>query len=54
MMSEKHPFKWEEEGKKAFEDIKTTILNAPMSVTPDFKKDYHLLLCFKTHSIKYL
>ena len=51
MMSEKHPFRWQEEGKKAFEDIKTAIANAPMLVSPNFEKDFIIYCYASEHSL---
>lgn len=44
-MSEKKAFKWNEEGKKAFESIKEAISHAPFLVNPDFKKDL-IIYCY--------
>ncbi len=38
MMRKKNPFRWQDEGKRDFKDIKTAISNAPMLVNQDFKK----------------
>jgi len=35
-------FKWDDEWKKAFSDINTTISQSPMLRTPDFNKDFFL------------
>lgn len=45
LMSEKRVFKWNEEGKKAFESIKEAIAQAPILVNPDFKKDF-IIYCY--------
>lgn len=44
-MSEKKAFKWNEEGKKAFESIKEAIAQAPILIIPDFKK-YFIIYCY--------
>jgi hypothetical protein len=51
MMREKHPFRWQEEGKKDFKDIKTTIVNAPMLVGPNFEKDFIIYYYASEHSL---
>lgn len=45
LMSEKQAFKWNEEGKKAFELIKNSIGHAPILVNPDFRKDF-VIYCY--------
>ena len=45
MVSKKYPFRWKEEGKKDFEDIKMTISNAPMLVSLNFEKDF-IIYCY--------
>ena len=51
MMSEKYPFRWQEEGKKAFEDIKITISNVPMLVSPNFKMDFIIYNYASEHTL---
>lgn len=51
MMSEKRPFRWQEEGKKAFEDIKIAIASAPMLVSPNFEKDFIIYCYASEHSL---
>ena len=51
MMSEKHPFRWKEEGKKYFEDIKIAISNAPMLVSPSFERDFIIYCYASEHSL---
>lgn len=51
MMSEKHPFRWQDEGKKFFEDIKTTISNAPMLFSLDFKKCFIIYYYASKHTL---
>ena len=49
MMSEKHPFRWQEEGKRAFKDIKIAIANAQMLVSPNFEKDF-IIYCYASEN----
>lgn len=51
MMSEKNPFRWKEEGKKDFDDVKKTIANAPMLVSPNFEKDFIIYCYASKHSL---
>ncbi|XP_059075135.1 uncharacterized protein LOC131875125 [Cryptomeria japonica] len=44
-MSENVVFKWNEEGKRAFEEIKREIAHAPTLVNPDFSKDF-IIYCY--------
>ena len=50
-MSKKHPFRWQQEGRRAFEDIKIAIANAPMLVSPNFEKDFSIYCYASEHSI---
>ncbi|XP_057863758.2 uncharacterized protein LOC131071814 [Cryptomeria japonica] len=45
MMSEKVAFKWNEAGRKAFEEIKRVIAHAPTLVNLDFNKDF-IIYCY--------
>lgn len=45
MMSEKVVFKWNEEGKRTFEEVKRAIVHAPTLVNPDFSKDF-IIYCY--------
>ena len=51
MMSEKHSFRLQEEDKKAFEDIKIAISNAPMLVSPNFEKYFIIYYYASKHSM---
>lgn len=51
MMRKKDPFRWQEEGKKALQDIKTTISNAPMLVSPKFEKDFIIYYYALEHTL---
>lgn len=45
MMSEKVPFKWNENGHKDFNDIKDAISQALVLKSPNFKKDF-IIYCY--------
>ena len=51
MMSEKEIFKWNAEGKKAFDEIKNSIALAPTLVTLDFKKDFIIYFNASEHTL---
>ena len=42
MIRKNAEFKWDDEWKKAFNNIKTTISQAPVLRSPDFNKDFFL------------
>lgn len=50
-MSEKQPFKWSEEGKKAFASIKDAIGQTPILVNPDFSKDFVIYYYASKHTM---
>jgi hypothetical protein len=35
-------FEWNDESKKAFQDIKTAISEAPVLMSPDYSKDFQI------------
>ncbi|KAH9296454.1 hypothetical protein KI387_040042, partial [Taxus chinensis] len=45
MMKPQTCFKWDKEGKSAFEEIKKAIAKAPTLVSPDFNKDF-IMYCY--------
>ncbi|XP_059070699.1 uncharacterized protein LOC131860316 [Cryptomeria japonica] len=51
MMSEKHIFKWKEEAKKAFEEVKKAIAHAPTLINPNFKKIFIIYCNASEHTM---
>lgn len=45
LMSEKYIFKWHEEEKKDFEEVKEAIARAPTLINSNFKKDF-IMYCY--------
>lgn len=51
MMSEKEAFKWNEAGRKSFEEIKKVIAHAPTLVNLDFNKDFIIYFYASEHTM---
>ncbi|XP_057838834.1 uncharacterized protein LOC131048779 [Cryptomeria japonica] len=51
MMSEKQIFKWKEDAKKAFEEVKKAIAHARTLINPDFKKSFIIYCNASEHTM---
>lgn len=51
MLSEKSTFKWSDEAKRAFDEIKVSIANAPVLAHPNYQKDFIIHFYASEHTI---
>jgi hypothetical protein len=51
MMSEREAFKWNNDGKRAFEEIKESIALVPTLTRPDFKRDFIIYYYASEHTL---
>jgi hypothetical protein len=51
MLKKGTKIKWDSESKKSFEQIKHTLTQAPVMISPDFTKDFYLFSFASEHTI---